>query len=190
MGDFIDIFCRNYSLEASDAELLMREMQQTHFSKGEVIVRNGGFNDAFYILENGIWSCSAPGSAGDVVIWFAFAGEAAMNVVCYNAQTPSKVKIESESGSDALWISKRRLDSLCNTSLRISNIIRKIFEVHSLRFETDVVRIAEKLDTKERYLALIKEHPELLKSVTLKKIASYLWVTPQSLSRIRSNIDK
>ncbi len=190
MKDFIDIFCRNYGLEATDADILIREMQQINFSKGETIVRNGGFNDAFYILEDGIWSCSTPSSTGEVVVWFAFAGEVAINVVCYNSQTPSKVKITSETDSRALWLSKNRLDTLCNNSLRIANTIRKIFEVHSLRFETDVIRIAEKLDTRERYLSLIKNHPELIQSVTLKKIASYLWVTPQSLSRIRSNIDK
>lgn len=40
----------------------------------------------------------------------------------------------------------------------------------------------------ERYLTLIKETPELLQYVPLKHIASYLWVTPQSLSRIRAEI--
>ncbi len=190
MKDFIDIFCRNYGLEATDADILIREMQQINFSKGETIVRKGDFNDTFYVLEDGIWSCSTPNATGEVVVWFAFAGEVAINVVCYNAQTPSKVKITSETDSRALWLSKNRLDTLCNNSLRIANAIRKIFEVHSLRFETDVIRIAEKPDTRERYLSLIKDHPELIQNVALKKIASYLWVTPQSLSRIRSNIDK
>lgn len=41
---------------------------------------------------------------------------------------------------------------------------------------------------KERYLNLIKETPELLQYVPLKHIASYLWITPQSLSRIRAKI--
>lgn len=37
---------------------------------------------------------------------------------------------------------------------------------------------------KERYLTLIRETPELLQHVPQKHIASYLWITPQSLSRI------
>ena len=41
---------------------------------------------------------------------------------------------------------------------------------------------------RERYLTLIKETPELLQYVPLKHIASYLWITPQSLSRIRAKI--
>ena len=41
---------------------------------------------------------------------------------------------------------------------------------------------------KERYLTLIRETPELLQHVPQKHIASYLWITPQSLSRIRAKI--
>ncbi len=190
MKDFIDIFCENYGLDKPDTDFLIREMQHTQFRKGEVIVPYGSFNDSFYILEDGIWSCSRPKEAGEVVVWFAFKGEAVTNVICYNAQRPSRVNIISETDSQALWISKNRLNTLCLSSLNISNIIRKIFEVHSCRFESDVVWMAEKPDSTKRYLALIKDHPDLIRDVPLKKIASYLWITPQSLSRIRANIDK
>ena len=40
----------------------------------------------------------------------------------------------------------------------------------------------------ERYLNLIKEHPLLFQKAKLTHIASFLGITPQSLSRIRKNI--
>ena len=39
----------------------------------------------------------------------------------------------------------------------------------------------------ERYLNLMKNNPELLQRISQKHIASYLGITPQSLSRIRKN---
>ena len=43
---------------------------------------------------------------------------------------------------------------------------------------------------KERYLTLMEENPELLQDVPLKYLASYLYITPQSLSRIRAGLRK
>lgn len=40
----------------------------------------------------------------------------------------------------------------------------------------------------ERYINLITQHPELLRMISLKEIASFIGVTPETLSRIRKNI--
>jgi hypothetical protein len=42
----------------------------------------------------------------------------------------------------------------------------------------------------EEIRTLMEESPELLQYVPLKHIASYLWITPQSLSRIRAKLGK
>lgn len=41
---------------------------------------------------------------------------------------------------------------------------------------------------KERYLRLIEQHPEMLNMVSLKEIASFIGITPETLSRIRKSI--
>ncbi len=40
----------------------------------------------------------------------------------------------------------------------------------------------------ERYIKLIKENPGILNLVSLKEIASFIGITPETLSRIRKNI--
>jgi len=44
------------------------------------------------------------------------------------------------------------------------------------------------LTAKDRYLLLLKEHPEVIQHSSLKHIATYLGITDTSLSRIRKEI--
>ncbi len=45
-------------------------------------------------------------------------------------------------------------------------------------------------DAEQRYLSIIKNHPDLLQRVPQYLVASYLGIKPQSLSRIRQNLVK
>lgn len=73
-------------------------------------------------------------------------------------------------------------------SLAVSNAMLRIFERHSFVFEENILSLWDCDDGRERYLSILRRHPQLLRDVPLKKLASYLKVTPQSLSRIRAGI--
>ncbi len=188
MDKLIDIFSGKYGLEPEAVTALLARMDRVSFRKGDAVVRSGAFDDSLYVLESGIWSGAKPTASGDALVWFAFGGEAVADIFCYSAGRPSKISIVSETDSLAYRISRRRVDTLCGTSLGIANVIRKIFETNAYHFEDEVVWMADKENAGDRYKALIGEHPELILNVPLKRIASYLWVTPQSLSRIRAEI--
>ena len=190
MDSLIDKFSGLYGLERESVAELLVKMDRTVFRKGEVIVRSGTFDDSIYILESGIWSGAKQASFGDAIVWFAFGGEAVVDIFCYNAQIPSKITIVSETDSTAWRIGKSRIDALCLTSIGIANVIRRIFETNAFHFEDEIVWLADKESARKRYVALIDAHPELILNVPLKKIASYLWMTPQSLSRIRASMNK
>jgi Mn-dependent DtxR family transcriptional regulator len=53
-------------------------------------------------------------------------------------------------------------------------------------------RISDSLSAsaEERYLKFIKTYPKLLEQVPQNQIASYLGITPQSLSRIRKELSQ
>ena len=42
----------------------------------------------------------------------------------------------------------------------------------------------------QRYLDLVKNHPKIIQSISLKMIASYLGITDVALSRIRSRLSR
>ena len=74
-------------------------------------------------------------------------------------------------------------------SVELANFGRRLFEQQFLGLESWMITGGSPR-AKERYLTLLEENPELLQYVPLKHIASYLWITPQSLSRIRAELGR
>jgi CRP-like cAMP-binding protein len=87
--------------------------------------------------------------------------------------------------SEIIAIDAQKLMNLYDENPQIERLFRKIFEashvetinrIESLQFHT----------ADERYKELIENHPQVIKRVSLKYIASYLGITQVSLSRIRA----
>ena len=189
METFEEKFRNRYQLSAADASALLSHMEEVRFKKREVIVQEGTKNTNLYLIKEGIWRGHYLKDGVDTSIWFASKGEAAFSVWGYVDNSYSQISIEAMSDSIAYCISKAALNELYSTSIGLANLGRRLMEHQLLTTENWLIS-AGSPRAKERYLTLIKETPELLLHVPLKYIASYLWITPQSLSRIRAGIGK
>ena len=186
MKMFLDKLSKEYALSVEQIELLLAEMQPVAFRKGEFVVREGERNSHLYILKSGVWRNFSINDGEEMTLWFASMGEFVFPVWGYAYNQPSKTTIEVESDSEAYAISKQRIDELCATSLTMANLIRTVFEHHAFWMENFLLFFADNVSAQQRYLAIMQKNPEILQHVSLKKLASYLFVTPQSLSRIRA----
>lgn len=189
METFEEKFRNRYQLSEADASALLSHMEKVRFKKREVIVQEGTKNTNLYLIKEGIWRGHYLKDGVDTSIWFASKGEAAFSVWGYVDNSYSQISIEAMSDSIAYCISKAALNELYSTSIGLANLGRRLIEHQLLTTENWLIS-AGSPRAKERYLTLIKETPELLLHVPLKYIASYLWITPQSLSRIRAGIGK
>lgn len=189
METFEEKFRNRYQLSEADASALLSHMEEVRFKKKEVIVQEGTKNTNLYLIKEGIWRGHYLKDGVDTSIWFASKGEAAFSVWGYVDNSYSQISIEAMSDSIAYCISKAVLNELYSTSIGLANLGRRLMEHQLLTTENWLIS-AGSPRAKERYLTLIKETPELLLHIPLKYIASYLWITPQSLSRIRAGIGK
>lgn len=189
METFEEKFRNRYQLSEADISALLSHMEEVRFKKREVIVQEGTKNTNLYLIKEGIWRGHYLKDGVDTSIWFASKGEAAFSVWGYVDNSYSQISIEAMSDSIAYCISKAALNELYSTSIGLANLGRRLMEHQLLTTENWLIS-AGSPRAKERYLTLIKETPELLLHVPLKYIASYLWITPQSLSRIRAGIGK
>lgn len=189
MKTFSEKLHEKYGLTSTETEQLLAQMEQLTCRKGEHIVQQGERNSSLYLVAQGIWRGYYLRDGVDISLWFAFEGDTLFSSWSYVAGLPSLLSIEAMSDSTVYRISKQKMETFFASSIAFANIGRIIFERQFLDMESWMVH-GGATQAKQRYLALLEQNPELLQQVPLKHIASYLMITPQSLSRIRAELSR
>jgi CRP-like cAMP-binding protein len=105
------------------------------------------------------------------------------------SQKISRHSIETSEDCNVLSISYETFQKLLIDFPKMNEFVRKVLEerfvsLHEL-FTSQILDSPE-----ERYLNLQKERPDLLQRIPQHQIATFLGITPVSLSRIRNRITK
>jgi CRP-like cAMP-binding protein len=97
--------------------------------------------------------------------------------------------IDALQDSDILILEKSSRDKLLDTAPKADRYFRLLqesgFTATSRRIDSLLKDTAE-----ERYLSFLKTYPSLVEQIPQHQIASYLGITPQSLSRIRKELSR
>lgn len=187
--DFMEKLRSRYELSAEAAERLMRHAERISFAKKEVVTSEGRRDDYVYFVESGSVRAYVMREARCVIIFFAFEGDAASSVLGTTDYPTARYTIETLEASTLLRIPRQEMEELLTGSLKLANWGRKVAE-RMLRSHEEYFADYAWRDKGEQYLHILHEYPELLQRVPLKDLAAYLFVTPQTLSRIRAEIKK
>ena len=171
-----------FSISEQAMRLLLESAEMMSFVPKDIIVHEGEINTNMYILSKGIWRAYTFKDGTEDTFWFAVESEIALPVWGYTSGSPSLYTIEAVTESEAYCLSKQKLEILFQSSVQLANIGRRILE-NETSWLSSYKRTAI-----ERYAILLDKQPEIIQSVPLKYIASYLGVTAQSLSRIRAKL--
>jgi CRP-like cAMP-binding protein len=97
--------------------------------------------------------------------------------------------IDALQDSDVLLLEKSARDKLLDACPKMERFFRLLIEANHVASHH---RISDSLSAsaEERYLKFIKTYPKLFEQVPQNQIASYLGITPQSLSRIRKELSQ
>ena len=103
------------------------------------------------------------------------------------AKQKSAFSIQALEPTTLTVLSYEKLELLFKKSIFWQQAGRLIMGTEYLRSECHN-RFLDELSAKERYLKIMKDEKYLLQRVSLKHLASYLQITPESLSRIRKEV--
>ena len=138
-----------------------------------------------YFLEQGALRGFYNLDGKEITHWFAFAPEFVTSFHSFITRQPAVESIQLLEGSILWAISKENVTRLMNSYHEIERLVRIAYEGYYIRLEERFVNEQFKTAA-ERYQNFLQQTPHILERVPLGYIASYLGITQETLSRIRS----
>lgn len=186
MDSFIKKITEIHPLSVESAQKLTRLFEvEEEVSKGALILEEGQRNNYIIFLKEGFVRAFVRMEEQENTLWFAKAGSP---IGAYRGDL-STIYVQALEKSAICKCLRSELEQLCLLDLEIANWGRKLAEYY-LELNVHYISQYASLDAERRYELLMKEYPEVLQKASVKEIASYLKIAPQSLSRIRGKWGK
>lgn len=150
-----------------------------------LLLLEGDINDKIYFIEQGLARAFYYKNGKEYTSWIMQEGNFFYSAFSFLNQEPSFETIQLIEPSRLFFIRYTDLQKLLVENLEVNRTWRVLTENNLLRYDIQN-RMLRSTTAEERLKKFIEDYPELYGRVPLKYIASYLDITPSSLSRLRS----
>lgn len=172
------------SFSDDQLNVFTQRLQPVVLSKNQVLVREGQICQAGYFINKGQlrhFVVKEDGSESTLSLFIQH--EWVMEHSSFISQKPSSNIIQATEDCELFMLSIWEIHKLTAISERFFALGRMMEKITRHReFQTNL------MSPEEKYERLLTTRPELLQHFPLKYIASYLGMTPETLSRIRKKI--
>ncbi|MBD0256368.1 MAG: Crp/Fnr family transcriptional regulator [Cytophagales bacterium] len=173
-------------LPEAEVANLQAVLKSSTYPAGHRLLETGHVCRHLYFLESGLVRCHSP---ADRTYWYEFEGSFFTSLRSFYGQVPSRERLTLTEDSVLYQITHRDLTVLVQSSLPWARWGLQFYQQELVRIDGYYQQLLYK-DATTRYEELIVARPDVLQRIPLHHIASYLGITPVSLSRIRAGTQK
>ncbi|MCR9056941.1 MAG: Crp/Fnr family transcriptional regulator [Rhodobacteraceae bacterium] len=160
-----------------------------NLAKKECVLEQGDVSRHAYFVESGCLRLWHNDEGKDVSLKFFLQEELCASLQSFHQELPSKYGLETIAPSVVRVCTKQDLRNFMEQSPAFREYVDSVM-VHCMANYQDLFADRISNSPEDRYQFLIEREPEVLNTVPLHYIASYLGITPVSLSRIRRKLEK
>ena len=178
----------NQSGRYSKDELLLLEqaLEFRELKKGELLLNKGDVCNTLSFLNSGaLYQFSLDSNLDEHIVELYTANNWVINIKSFSSQKASETYIKAYADSRICFLTIDALHKLIAQSQSFLQM-GKILEDSTSRIHF----FDKNLSPDKKYEYLLENKPELLQAFPQKLIASYLKITPETLSRVRGRFSK
>lgn len=179
---------KNINIEDEDLKIVLSYFKTIKRSKNDILLSNGKNSQVSYFVKKGCLRLFYIDEEGkDITRYIAFENQFATELVSFITNEPAQETIQVIENSELLYITH-------DDFRHLMTIIPKWKDFYSIYLEKAYVNNSKRLisfttlDASERYKQLFKINPNIVKRLPNKIVASYINISQETLSRIKSKI--
>lgn len=180
-----EIARRYCTLNPSGIDTLASMLVPFKVMKGEKLMQEGEVCRFMYYVERGMVRQFYFKGGRDLTEHFSYEGRIVICIESFLKQIPSLLGVEALETSWLFGIPHDRFLELVETNKEMERLYRKILE-HALISSQEHADSQRFENATERYLRLLKTKPEIILRAPMVHVASFLQMTPETLSRVRA----
>jgi CRP-like cAMP-binding protein len=158
--------------------------------KKQYILQAGDVCKAIAFVSDGcLRSYTIDDKGEEHIVQFAIDGWWISDLQSMLTSQPATMNIDALEDSQVLLLERSSQEKLCRALPQVEHFFRLLLEGN---YNAARMRISDLISSsaEDRYLHFLKTYPDVAQRVPQSQIASYLGITPQSLSRIRKEISE
>ena len=178
------------SMSEENFEKLLKIFVPTDYSKGQTIIKpNNSITHQYFVLSGCLRTYLIDAKGKEHTLQFAIENWWVSDYIAYYNSEPAIFHVECLEDSHLLKVNKSALTALFDEMPLVERFFRRQLENAFVAFQK---RILTNLNNtaEERYRMFTERYPDIENRVKNYQIASYLGITPESLSRLRSQKTK
>lgn len=156
--------------------------------RNEILVDYNDICKQYYFINKGCIRLFTNSKEGvENSRYFAFEGNFATALPSFIDQQPAKEYLQTIQKSELLYISRTDFYHLVHTVPQFASIYTEILELGFIVAQKRIYSF-QGFNALDKVKWIIKHQPKLLLEVSNRMVASYLGITPSTLSRIKSKL--
>ncbi len=185
----IDYISSHIDLDPSEIDLIAHSVQHRRFLKGQYVVQHGSVckNESF-VLKGCLKTFYLDRDGNEHVVMFAVENWWTADLGSFITQSPANYNVQCLEDCQLIQINYQSLQKLYHQIPKLERFFRIIIQKAYVASEKRIIRNFS-LPARDRYLAFRKQYPQIEQRVPQYLIASYLGITKEFLSKIRSQLN-
>ncbi len=170
-----------------DWSIFSSRLVYSEFNKGDLITESGNIESFMSFIVEGAVRVFYETKDNEYTIEFRTPISPVSSYASFISRMPSMVNIEAITPCKLYRLLHSDMEYIYENTDAGEKVGRKMIEMAYVQREMKEIKL-NTVTAESFYLDLMKDNPELFKSIPQKYLASYLGIAPESLSRIRNSI--